>query len=149
MDKEFLKSIILPVGLLIIGFLVLNKIFGFTDKWKREREENKRQEDTQNKQTDEVERVRKLGIKPSYPPSKYKTMADSLFTAMKGVGTDETRIFQVISSIHNDADFLQLQLAFGTREDENLTQWINGDLSSSKVAKLNAYLRKTGIKYSF
>lgn len=99
------------------------------------------------------------GVKPSYGSETYKQFADNLFKYMDGSGTDEEGIYRVFKYIHNDADFLKLDAAFGIRaatdnlfgllEAEDLNGWITADLSSSEVKKLNSYLKTKGITKQF
>lgn len=55
------------------------------------------------------------GIKPTYTEATYKTMANKIFAAIDGRGTDELAIYQVMQQIVNNADYAELVLAFGRR----------------------------------
>ena len=87
--------------------------------------------------------------KQSYLDSQYTAYADVLFTAMDGFGTDEDAIFRVFTAMKNDLDIAKLINAYGLRKDESLAEWLQGDLSSSDMAKLNKILSTKGIKYQF
>lgn len=149
MDKQLIARIIFPVGVIIILWLIADRFFGISASWKEKREEKERQLANEAEKGNEYAKVISEGGKLSMPKSKYRDLSDALYNAMAGVGTDENRVFQVISNLKNDLDFLELTAAFGVRDGENLTTWINGDLSSGKIAELNKYLRSKKIKYSF
>lgn len=147
MDKEFLKSIILPIGLLLIVYVVVDKIFGISKSRDEEKAAKDRALANEAEKGDEAAKLKLSGMKLSHPKSKYRDLANRLQVAMKGVGTDANTILQVFSNIGNDLDFIELNQAFGTRDDEDLTQWINGE-GNSLSTKINKYLRSRKIKYS-
>lgn len=89
------------------------------------------------------------GVHRSYTQIQYNSMANQLYYAMKGVGTDEETIYSVIQKIKNDQDFIALENAFGIRDTYNLQAWIRGDLSTSEVQKVNSILSNNGISKSF
>lgn len=149
MDRELIIRIIVPIGILIVVWLIVDKIFGISKGWKEDREKNARDESKLRQEQDEISRQRESGEKRTMPLSKIKGLADALYNAMKGAGTDYNRVMQVFSNLGNNTDFLLLQREFGIRDDENLNQWINDDLSSGQVSKLNNYLRTKKITYSF
>jgi len=147
MDKEFLKSIILPIGLLLIVYVVVDKIFGISKSRDEEKAAKDRALANEAEKGDEAAKLKLSGMKLSHPKSKYRDLANRLQVAMKGFGTDANTILQVFSNIGNDLDFIELNQAFGTRDDEDLTQWINGE-GNSLSTKINKYLRSRKIKYS-
>lgn len=85
------------------------------------------------------------GIKPSYGSDTYARFADRMEIAMKGAGTDEDIIYKVYSYLHNDADMVKLNQAFGIRNESTLREWLLGDLDASEIAKINELLRDKGI----
>lgn len=89
------------------------------------------------------------GQSQSYPESQYTTMADTLYYAMAGWGTDEESIFSTFGTLVNNVDFLKLQTAFGSRDGYSLTEWLRGDLSSDDIRKINSLLTDRGIIYRF
>ena len=74
----------------------------------------------------------------SYGESQYTVFAKALFTAMDGLGTDTDSIMDVFKKMNNIDDVLMLQVAFSEVEDENetLTEWLHGDLSSGEIKQL-------------
>ena len=147
MNNDTLKTILIYGGLLLIVFLIVNKIFGFTDKWKAEEEAKKRALENAAAKGDEEAILKKKGMKLSHPRSKYMDLANRLFSAIKGIGTDPNTVLQVFSQIGNDLDFIELNKSFGIRDDEDLTTWIQGE-GNSLSTKINKYLRSRSIKYS-
>lgn len=66
-------------------------------------------------------------IKASYSKQQFKSYADSLETAMDGMGTAWEDMEPVFEAMNNDLDVLLLIEAFGVRDDENLTEWLEDD----------------------
>lgn len=99
------------------------------------------------------------GQKHSYSDYQYKMLADQLFSAMDGVGTDEVSVGYVFQQMNNDLDVLSLNQKFGKRAgtswyalstEYTMSQWLRDDLSASAIEKyVNAPLRAKGIKYQF
>jgi len=85
------------------------------------------------------------GIKPSYQSSDYKRFSDRLIVAMDGAGTDEDIIYNIYNYMHNDADMVRLNQAFGVRQQSTLNEWLKGDLSSEAIGRINDLLRERGI----
>ena len=75
------------------------------------------------------------GTRPSVPQKtatsglNYKLLADTLDKAMRGAGTDENSIKSVLNQIKTYEDFKNLSNAFGTRDGQNLSKWIDGETS--------------------
>lgn len=95
---------------------------------------------------------------PSYSKSQYKLAADTLENAMYDAGTDEAAIYRIMGSLKNNTDFLELIIAFGTRQKYefaiptfkgNLARWFNDELNSSEIQKVNELLKNNSIKYRF
>ena len=95
------------------------------------------------------EYTEETGERPTLTNAQFNMLANKLYTAMKGVGTDEDTIFSVFGQMRNTADVLKLIAVFGTKDGETLEQWIRGDLSSWEINKLNRLLDNKGIAYSF
>lgn len=85
----------------------------------------------------------------SYPNAQYKIFADRLYIAMKGFGTDEQKIYDVFNRMKTYSDVQALVVAFGVRDGETLSEWLNGDLSASEMAHLNAILASKSINFKF
>lgn len=85
----------------------------------------------------------------SYNEADYTVFANKLYSAMKGLGTDEDAIFSVFQLMNTESDVRQLINAFGTKKGETLSQWLLGDLSTADIAKINGILAYNGINYRF
>lgn len=106
-------------------------------------------------QQSETAMLQAQGIKPSYSESEYKSMANKLFEAMDGWGTNDDVVFAQFDRLNNDVDFIKLDKAFGVRtasdnmfgliEPQDLRGWIRDDLSSESIATLNQRLKQSGI----
>ena len=97
----------------------------------------------------EIEALESQGIKASYTKSKYVQLADDLESAIAGAGTDEQAVYDVFNQMKNDIDVLELDKAFGVRDEEDLKQWLRGDLSSSEMSTVNNILAKKNISKRF
>jgi hypothetical protein len=91
------------------------------------------------------------GNPPSYTDAKYKDLANQLYTAMKGVGTDTATVKRVFEEMNNITDVLKLVSAFGTRDGENLSQLIAVETWLYKNTRntVNKILTAKGIFYKF
>jgi hypothetical protein len=89
----------------------------------------------------------------------YRSLADALFEAMDGYGTNEDDIMGVFKNLRNQADFDALEQAFGSREISSgagnifssnykgrLVGALKDELDSSELADLNSLLRSKKIK---
>jgi hypothetical protein len=99
----------------------------------------------------------------TYPDSQYYDFADVLESAMENAGTDEESIYSVFRKIKNDKDFLYLKKAFGKRTysgelfggltslvdptEDSLEQWLQKELSSEELTKVNKILSNNGVNY--
>ena len=102
----------------------------------------------------------KQGTQYSYGAQQYLNFAESLFTAMDGVGTDETSIKRVMEQMKTYDDVLALIQAYGKRKWSKWELWdinpkpltlaeaLTSELSSSEINTfVNVPLRKT--QYQF
>ena len=96
----------------------------------------------------------------TYTDAEYTQMADRLYAAMNGPGTDENAVKAVLEMIKNDSDWARLVKAFGLRDSSynpfdspcGLEQWIVGDFSSGSSAMneyVNQPLRNNGVNKQF
>ena len=93
------------------------------------------------------EEIKNTGQSPSYSDSEYRIMSGTLYTAMKGWGTDEEAIYGVFRKMRNSVDVLKLIDAFGVKDGQTLGQWLKGDLSSWNFNKINEILQGNGINF--
>lgn len=67
-------------------------------------------------------------IRATHTKQEMINYANSLEREMKGAGTDDEGLIKTISeAVNNDLDFLNLVEAFGIRDDDDLSTWINDD----------------------
>ena len=104
---------------------------------------------SQNVQTQgELNQWQNVGQTPSYQNTQYEIFADALLTAMKGWGTDEDAVKDVMQKMNNNADILKLIQVFGIRDGYGLSAWITDDFSvADKDKYINQVLRSKGITY--
>jgi len=119
----------------------------------------------------EVDDLRRTGIVPSYTPSQYEVFSQKLVQAMDSCGTSEESVYSVFRSMKNKADVLSLISAFGVRFYQpcsatnpisytnwlfnnrafggGLATWLEYDLTSAEIKKINNILAGNGINYNF
>ena len=85
----------------------------------------------------------------SYANSEYTQMANKLYSAMKGIGTNENAIYDVFSQLETESDVRKLISTFGSKDGMTLQQWLIDDLSNRELQKVNDILAKNNINYSF
>lgn len=90
----------------------------------------------------------------TYDLSQYKVLADRIFEALSGAGSDEEAIFTVFRKMRTNSDVLQLIKTFGTRGSwltgrDTLAAWLSSDLSNEEIKKLNEILTINYITFQF
>ncbi len=91
--------------------------------------------------------------KLTYSDTEYKLMANQLYTAMKGAGTDEAAILRVCQRMQNVDDWNAVVKAFGTKSSSNwvykfsgtLYDWLQDELSEREMRKVNEILNPIGV----
>ena len=78
-----------------------------------------------------------------------KALADKLYEAMDGWGTDESAIFEVMNEMKSRSDVLMLIRTFGVRDGKNLVQWITSELNAKDRAQVNNILATNNVNYKF
>ena len=141
-DRGTAERIILLAGAgigSIVLFRQIGKLTGFI------------RQTSQNVQTQgELNQWQNVGQTPSYQNTQYEIFADALLTAMKGWGTDEDAVKDVMQKMNNNADILKLIQVFGIRDGYGLSAWITDDFSvKDKDKYINQVLRSKGITYQF
>jgi hypothetical protein len=102
-----------------------------------------------------------IGTAPTMNEAKFKEIADKVFNAFEGYGTDTTAINNQFALLKNNDDLMSLVAAYGIREISsgsynplpdftgNLPQAIADELSQSEISALNSVLIKSGITIRF
>lgn len=91
--------------------------------------------------------------KLSYTSSQYQTMADSLYRAMDGAGTNWDTVVRVIKQVKNSDDWKQLVKVFGVKKSTsmwssfsgNLVEWLEDELDGSEMTEISAILSKATV----
>ncbi len=101
--------------------------------------------------------------KLTFSKTEFKGFAETLEEAMDKEGTDEDAIYEVFRKLKTRSDVLALISAFGKRTSTawtfdwliygqttgTLSKWLQSDLSSSELKKINDILKTQGINYTF
>ena len=87
-----------------------------------------------------------------------EALADKLYQAMDGPGTDEGKIYSVFEQINNYSELMMLIRAFGQRKSSwelfwgsptGLADWLNADLDGGEINHLNSILAGKNIDFKF
>lgn len=81
--------------------------------------------------------------------SQYNTIASKLYTAMKGIGTDEEAVYSAFSSLQTYSDLMQVMSNFGVKDSMVLREWIQSELNLKEIDKVNNILAAKSINYTF
>ncbi len=82
-------------------------------------------------------------------PQQYNTLASKIYTAVKGLGTDEQALYDAFDKLSTRSDLMQLTSAFGTRDNMTLAEWIADDCNANEIAHINSILASKGIVFTF
>jgi len=109
-----------------------------------------------DKAKDDLKKEQQKGVKPSYSTTQYSSWADQIYSAgLAAFGTDEAAIYRIFSLQKNNADILSLYAAFGKRRLEfttikgDLGAFLQSELNSSEISRVNGILKSKGITYKF
>ncbi len=107
---------------------------------------------------DDLKTLIKNGQKLTLTASAQQAIANGLFQAMDGYGTDENAILREFAKINNDADLLAVIKTYGVKTLSSgnfnpvpnftgtLTEALAQELSSEYVTAINGMLSRKGIK---
>ena len=102
-----------------------------------------------------------IGTAPTMTIAKFKEIADKIFDAFEGYGTDAKEINNQFALLKNNDDVMSLIVAYGVREVSsgsynplpdftgNLPEVLANELSQSEISDLNSVLVKSGITIRF
>jgi len=158
--EENKKALLYVAGIGLAFFLVSKLIKQVKPKAFDTEAEVEEAEKKQNQASkSELEDLTKKGIKPSHSDSQFLSYANTLDTIMTSfyipyTTTNWDKIKNVFSHMHNEADILKLNAAFGFRRLEFTTKYtdLSGWLHSETYVKINVindYLKKIGVKYRY
>lgn len=84
--------------------------------------------------------------KTSFTKDSYVRMATQLYTAMKGIGTDNDTVKNVLNAQKSQNDWNALIQAFGIKEDQNLIEWLRGEYRHSQAWNNASRIATLGIR---
>ena len=84
-------------------------------------------------------------------------LADKLYAAMDGPGTDEDAIYSAFNAMNSYSDLMLVMKLFGQKKsswslfgrESSLMEWIAADCSDTEIAKINAILASKDINFTF
>lgn len=145
----------IAVGVVAGAFYALHKISTLPKNIK----EGRGSREQANSEANEMIRLEQQGKKATLSKSQMKSIANVIFNAMDGWGTDEDAIMTQIRKIKNDLDYLGVSTAFDVREVSSgrfnpepnfkgtLSAALQNDLSDYWITKINAHFKKMGMTY--
>jgi hypothetical protein len=104
------------------------------------------------------------GVNPTLSLDKFKEIADKIFVAFNGYGTDfdgNNGLINQFSLLKNNDDLMGVIAAYGIREVDggmwnplpnfkgNLPETIANELSNSEISQINSIIVKSGISIRF
>lgn len=157
MNKKLIYTLLPIILVLFLGYLVISKFGSLFPPFEDiknsivsffggEPNEEKSKDEIQSKIENEYGK-NSVG----YSGQDFKDMADRLYNAMNGIGTDESAIYNVIEMLRNRNDWELLEYAYGKR---NIDSWggsaqdlkssLHDDLGSGDIYYINTMLEKIG-----
>lgn len=129
-------------GLIIAGGLYW---YIFVRKSAEDAKDEARKEEENMADKSQLELLARKGILPRWTKAQYYELANTLYSAMSGMGTDEDAIMRVIYRIRNEADWIMVKQYFGTRDGDDLVKWLRNELSSAYLNDINKSFAKVHI----
>ena len=134
--KTIGRYVLILIGIVVLAFIILKVKGMFTSEIK-----NQKNIAQANAEID--------ANKLSFTEAQYASLASKLYAAMKGLGTDEQAIFDVMATLKTRSDLMKLMSVFGVRDNKTLMEWIPSELSAKDMAKLNNILMAQSIVFTF
>lgn len=105
----------------------------------------------------DLNKLEKVNIVPSYADSTYLGFADQIYREYmtEAFFEDIDDIVAIFSKMNNDADMLKLDQAFGQRralfttQKANLSATLSRMFDRSEIDKINAVMKRKGLKARF
>jgi hypothetical protein len=137
----------------------------------RKRKELEQNLQESNTASDEVRQLESQGIKPTMSNSEFQAIINSHKEAMNGCGTDEQRIYDQFNKLKNEADVKKLISMWQVQyyqpcaasqpisytkylwDDKSfggsISEWLNYEMTTTEIAKINSVLQSKGIRHKF
>ena len=127
-NQNHVYAVLGVLGLFGLGYVIksssklnLSNVFGGETREQEDKEEV-------NEISNEVQELESEGVTATYTDREYKSGASKLERAMKGIGNDAQEVADVFFGIKNEVDLRKLQVAFGVREGQNLSTWLENEM---------------------
>lgn len=103
----------------------------------------------------------KAGIRPTFTDAQFESFSNQLAQAFSGCGTDTSTVYNIISSLTNDADLYKLIAVYGVRsyggckwmfegaQSKSLSAALSDELSTTEKNRINGSLAVKGINFKF
>ena len=137
------KNTVWIFGITTVAFIAIIIVVAvFWDKIKANFENKSWEKDIE----DEIKDSGQNGL---LTPATIRQIADTLYTAMKGWGTDEATIYDCFGRIYTKTDLLKVVQAFGVQDGKTLPQYIIDELGTKERRRVNQILANNNIDYAF
>jgi hypothetical protein len=148
-------------GVIAVAILggVAYGVYAITKTLKGAKENRDDKEEQKGWDSEEEQILKDPKRKATLSSAQLRAMANKIFSAMDGYGTDEEAIVSVIRSLKTDGDFVGLQKAFGIRTIDSgylnpapnfkgtLNAALTDELSNYYKQRINKILSNKKIKY--
>ena len=149
MDKKTKNGLIVTALILGAGFFLYKKLKG---------------SDTPTNREIDREIGGNTGFFPTLSNDKMKELAEKIFAAFNGFGTDvngNNGLMNLFATVKNNYDLMGVVAAYGIREvssgswnplpnfEGNLPETIANELSDSEILKINSVMVKSGVSIRF
>ena len=160
------KGVVVVGGIAIVYFTAKS----FIKRIRTQADEKRSLQESTNADNELID-LNNRGIKPTLTDSNITSIINSLKDAMNGCGTNEKRVYDDFSKLNNEADVKLLIRNWGVQYYQpcagsqpisyskwlwndksfggSISEWLNYDLSTSEINKVNDILAKKGIKHKF
>lgn len=81
--------------------------------------------------------------------SQINTLSSKLYSAMKGLGTNEEAVFNGFAELNTRSDLELLLKTYGVKESKTLKEWLYDELSEDDIVHINEILASKNINYVF
>lgn len=160
MTKHEQKTIFI-IGGVAAGYFLLIKPILEKIGLKKSAEEKRTEQRKINQLEQQLKDIQRSGQKPTKSNQEWQTIADQIYNNLRysAISDNKANAGYQVARVQNDADFWTLYKFFGKRREylfgipagglQDLSQFINGNLSKNAIVKINDNYRRKGIKFRF
>ena len=151
-DKLNIVLYIIVGAVLIIGINKIVKSVSVGLGFERDPEKVKMSNDELNSINKQILNSKE---KLSFTSDSYVNMANNLYKAMDGVGTNDKLVREVFNFPKNKTDILKIISVFGIKNGKNLKEWVKDDYSDTNIpfftdlTTLNNIFKRKNINFKF